>query len=337
MRENMRENDLLQHVYAANANLGSAFAGVTIPPGDDMGAIEFGDRSLLVAVDQIADGVHFNLVDTPIEKIGRKAVTRNLSDVAAMAAKPAAAVAAVCLPRDFGDANAKVLLDAIRSTGESFGCPIVGGDISMWDGKLLISVTVFAEPWEDGDGHAVAPLERRGARPGDAIYVTGELGHSFPTGHHFNFEPRLKLAHHLASQSGTRPTAMIDLSDGIAQDLPRLVDHAELHARILPIRSHESSPDREPWQHALGDGEDYELLFTAPADADIPHAFGDEDDEDNQTLITRIGTVTDAGGITVVTPDNQKLALADCFPADSGGDSGGNSGGNSGGGWEHTA
>lgn len=323
----MRENDLLQHIYAANADLGSAFSDVTIPPGDDMGAIDFGGRALLVAVDQIADGVHFDLADTPIEKIGRKAVTRNLSDVAAMAAKPTAAVAAVCLPRGFGDANARALLDAMRTVGESFGCPIMGGDLSIWDGPLLISVTVFAEPWRDGDGHDIPPVQRRGtssapgAQTGDAIYVTGELGHSFPTGHHLDFEPRLELARHLVSQTGTRPTAMIDLSDGIAQDLPRLVDHAELHARIFPLRHGQTAPGREPWQHALGDGEDYELLFTAPADADIPHAFGDADDEDHQTLITRIGTVTDADGLVVVTPAGDRVTLGETDAK----------------GWEHTA
>ncbi|MEM6853917.1 MAG: thiamine-phosphate kinase [Planctomycetota bacterium] len=318
----MRENDLLQHVYAANAALPGS---VTIRPGDDMGAVDFGGSSLLVAVDQVADGVHFELAHTPIEKIGRKAITRNLSDVAAMAAKPTAAVAAVCLPRDFGEANATALFDAMRRTAEAFACPLVGGDISMWDGQLLISVTVFAEPWRDAEGQPLTPVQRRGARPGDAIYVTGELGHSFLTGHHLDFTPRLELAHHLVAHAGgkNRPTAMIDVSDGIAQDLPRLVEHAEVHARILPIRDHPSSPGREAWQHALGDGEDYELMFTAPEDADIPHAFGDDDDED-QVLITRIGTVTDAGGITVITPENQRLNLSACFTSGGGG------------GWEHT-
>lgn len=310
----MRENDLLQHVYAANARLknlpgAGAGAAVTIPPGDDMGAIDFGGRSLLVAVDQIADGVHFNLADTPIEKIGRKAITRNLSDVAAMAAKPTAAVAAVCLPRGLGEAKATALFDAMRETAEMFGCPLIGGDISIWDGKLIISVTVMAEPWRDADDVAIAPVERRGAQPGDAIYVTGELGHSFPSGHHLDFEPRLDLAQALVTSSGgvNRPTAMIDLSDGLAQDLPRLIEHAELHARILPLRGGECAPGREPWQHALGDGEDYELLFTAPPDVRIPQGFGD--DEDDQVLITRIGTVTDAGGIVVVTPDGPRVPL----------------------------
>ena len=328
----MRENELLQHVYANNAGLAGAFPAVTIPPGDDMGAVDFGGRTLLVAVDQVIDGVHFELASMPLEKIGRKAVTRNLSDVAAMAAKPVAAVVAAALPRGLGHDRAAALFDAMRQTGEAYGCPLVGGDTAIHDGPLTLSVTVFAEPWTDVQGEPIAPVERRGGQPGDAIYVTGELGHSFATGHHLDFEPRLELARHLVTASGgaTRPTAMIDVSDGIAQDLPRLVDHAELHARIFPLRdptpapgtqADQPTPGRERWQHAVGDGEDYELLFTAPESAPIPDAFGDDEDEANNLLITRIGTVTDTGGIVVVTPEGERIALES----------------SGGGGWEHGA
>ncbi|MEM1108394.1 MAG: thiamine-phosphate kinase [Planctomycetota bacterium] len=312
----MRENDLLQHIYEANAALQET---AIIPPGDDMGAIAFGGNKLLVAVDQVADGVHFDLTNTPIEKIGRKAVTRNLSDIAAMAVKPTAAVAAACLPRDFGEANANALFDAMRATAQDFNCPLIGGDIAMWDGRLLLSVTVFAEPWQDDRGQPIPPVERRGAQPGDGIYVTGQLGHSFPTGHHLDFTPRIELARRLAMASVSRPSAMIDLSDGIAQDLPRLVEHAELDARRLPLRPCDISSDREPWQHALGDGEDYELLFTAPPEADIPDTIADH--TDTPTTITSIGTVTDTGEITVIIPDGSRVPL-DQTQAE---------------GWEHTA
>lgn len=319
----MRENDLLQHVYAANAPLKDfpRPGAVTIPPGDDMGAIVFGDSTLLVAVDQVADGVHFNLADTPLEKIGRKAVTRNLSDVAAMAAKPVAAVVAVCLPRDFGESNATALFDAMRTTAADSTCPLIGGDISMWDGKLLVSVTVFAEPWRADDGEPIAPVQRTGSRPGDAIYVTGQLGYSLPTGRHLDFSPRIELARRLVADTTTRPHAMIDLSDGIAQDLPRLVDHAELFAADLPIVSYDADDDTPAWQHALGDGEDYELLFTAAGDATIPAQL-------DGVAITRIGTVANAGGIVVATPapGSRTLALQDCFTS---------GGGGGGGGWEH--
>lgn len=290
----MRENDLLQHVTATNAALPEH---VTLPPGDDMGAIRLLDPTALVTVDQVADGIHFDLDRTPLPLIARKAITRNLSDVAAMAAQPAAAVVAVSFPKSFGQDNATTLLDAMRETAESFACPIVGGDIAMWDGKLLISVTILAQPWPD-----VEPVRRTGSQIGDAIYVTGELGHTLDTGHHLTFTPRLEVARLLATDPTTRPHAMMDLSDGLAQDLPRLVDHAELVARVMPTRTPAVPDDTPAWQHALNDGEDYELLFTASPDAPIPA-------EVNELVITRVGTVTDSGGLQVLTMDGTRLPM----------------------------
>ena len=126
------KNDLLRYIYRSNAVMPP---GVTIPPGDDMGAVRVGDRTVLVTVDQLADGVHVNLATATLDQVGRKAVTRNLSDVAAMAVKPVGAVVAACLPRDFGEANATGLFDAMRDAAAAFDCPLVGGDIMMWDGK----------------------------------------------------------------------------------------------------------------------------------------------------------------------------------------------------------
>ena len=137
----MRERDLLKHIYAANAGLP---ADVGIPPGDDMGAVSVGGQQVLVTVDQVADGVHVDLANTPIEKTGRKAITRSLSDVAAMAAVPVGAVAAASLKRDFGEPRAEALFDAMRQTAQSYQCPLIGGDISVWDGPTILTVTVFA-------------------------------------------------------------------------------------------------------------------------------------------------------------------------------------------------
>src|SRR5690606_30452530 len=122
-------------------------------------------------------------------KVARKAITRNLSDVAAMAARPSGAVVAASLPRDFGEARANELFDHMRKTAEAFGCPLFGGDLAMWDHPLLLSVTVLAEPAE------TAPVLRSGAKVGDIIYVTGQLGGSLQNVagrcHHLDFEPRL--------------------------------------------------------------------------------------------------------------------------------------------------
>lgn len=285
----MREQDLLQHVYAANAALP---AGVTVPPGDDMGAVRVGEQVVLVTVDQVAAGVHVDLAAATLEQVGRKAITRNLSDVAAMAAKPVGAVAAVCLPRGFGDERARRLFDAMRTAAEAFACPLIGGDISMWDQPMILTVTVFAEP------AGIEPVLRRGAQAGDAVYVTGALGGSGETvagyTHHLDFTPRINVARKLAGDPATRPHCMIDLSDGLARDLGHLCRAADLGAQIdadrLPLsdgaKQAAQRSGQPAWRHAVGDGEDYELLFTAPPGR-VPDAI-------EGVPITAIGTMQPA-------------------------------------------
>lgn len=314
----MRELDLLSHIYRANPALPGS---VTVPPGDDMGAIAVGGQTILVTVDQLADGVHFDLSTTPLEKIGRKAITRNLSDVAAMAVKPVGAVAAACLPTDFGEQRAKALFDAMHVTAQSFDCPLIGGDISTWDGRLILTVTVFAEP------AGIEPVLRSGARVGDCVYVTGHLGGSLhpltdPPGyvHHLDFTPRLALARKLAGNSATRPSAMIDLSDGLAQDLTRICEQSRVSARIdlakLPISPAAllaaTKSGKQHWQHALGDGEDYELCFTTS------RLMPEQVDE---VPITPIGLIVEADNaprLDAVMPDGSIQEVAGL-------------------GWEHTA
>jgi thiamine-monophosphate kinase len=291
----MREWDLLRHIYAQNKALGQR---VTIPPGDDMGAVRIGSADVLVTVDQVADGVHVDLRTTPIERIGRKAITRNLSDVAAMAAKPVGAVAAASVPRGTSQDDAQRLSDGMRATAAKYDCPLFGGDVSVWDGPLLITVTVLAEP------AGIEPVLRSGARPGDAICVTGVLGGSLETidgyTHHLDFEPRVALARELASDPRTRPHAMMDLSDGLASDLRHICEasrvRAIVDARMLPIssaaRRAASRSGKPPWSHAVGDGEDYELLMAAPVGVLPPEIDG--------VRITEIGRFeSDERGITV--------------------------------------
>lgn len=283
----MRESDLLSHIYQSNPALPGS---VAIPPGDDMGAVTIDGCTVLVTTDQLADGVHVDLPNTPLEKVGRKAITRSLSDVAAMAAKPVGAVVAACLPRDMNEAQAQQLFDTMRRTGEQYGCPLVGGDIAMWDGKLLATVTIFAEP------AGIEPVLRSGAQVGDAICVTGQLGGSVESGHHLDFEPRIDAARQLAGNPKTRPHSMIDLSDGLGRDLAHLCEHAEIDADALPRRT----PSLD-WKNIVGDGEDYELLFTITPDAVLQSVAG--------VTITRIGTVTDSGGVVMRLPDGKHIPL----------------------------
>ncbi|MFW5681398.1 MAG: thiamine-phosphate kinase [Phycisphaeraceae bacterium] len=286
----MHEAVLLEHIYRTAGELPEA---VAIPPGDDMGGIRIGKQLVLVTVDPLVEKVHFH-TGTPLENIARKAMTRNLSDVAAMAAKPCGAVVAALLPRAMPDAEASRLFDEMRSVAASFGCPLVGGDISAHDGPMVLTVTVFAKP------AGVEPVLRSTARVGDAICVTGELGGSLlendrGSAHHLDFTPRLAAARRLCENPATRPHAMIDLSDGLGADLPRICKASNVSAEVeldaLPVRAvaqtHAAQRGVEPWRSALGDGEDYELLFTLDAD----HVPADLDG----LPVTRIGTVVKPG------------------------------------------
>ena len=197
-----------------------------------------------------------------------------------MAAVPVAAVVCATLPRAMDQAVAERLLRAAREAGAAYGCPVVGGDISVSDGPLVLSVTVLAEP------AGLEPVTRGPARPGDELCVSGRLGGS-GAGHHLSFEPRLGLARALASEPATRPTAMIDLSDGLAADSRGSPRTAEVPVAGLPLR--EGLPD-PGWERALGDGEDYELLFAVPAEAPVPAVL-------EGVPLTRIGRVTAGGGV----------------------------------------
>src|SRR3954470_10010071 len=117
---------------------------VPVPQGDDLAVLKWpADDLLLVGVDQVLDGVHFDsTVHTP-RQIGRKAMNRNLSDCAAMACTPAAAVATVAAPRGVGIEYLKELYLGLREAGDAFNCPVVGGDTASWGGKLAVSVTIL--------------------------------------------------------------------------------------------------------------------------------------------------------------------------------------------------
>jgi thiamine-monophosphate kinase len=229
--------------------------------GDDLAALKWpGDDLLLVGVDQVIDGLHFDsAVHTP-EQIGRKAMNRNLSDCAAMGCLPAAALAAVALPRSYSLEQAKQLYEGLRAAGAAYDCSLVGGDTASWDGKLVLSVTIL------GRSAGQKPVTRGGAKPGDQIYVTGPLGGSI-LGRHISFEPPVKLGR----ENAPIATAMIDLSDGLSRDLGHICRAsgvgAIVESELVPVHDDATQLSWRdaipPLDHALNDGEDYELLFTA--------------------------------------------------------------------------
>jgi thiamine-monophosphate kinase len=234
--------------------------------GDDLAVLNWpANDLLLVGVDQVIDGVHFDSSVHSPEQIGRKVMNRNLSDCAAMGCLPAAAVVAVALPKNATMEYAKSLYAGLRGAGDRYQCAIVGGDTATWDGKLVISVTIL------GQSDGINPVTRSGARAGDDVYVTGPLGGSI-LGRHMTFEPPVVLGRKLACVA----TAMIDLSDGLSRDLGHICRSsgvgAIIEAELVPIHADAVELSRRDGvsalDHALNDGEDYELLLTGPAGID---------------------------------------------------------------------
>ena len=229
--------------------------------GDDAAVVTSasGDR-VAIAVDTLIEGVHFVFDEaadgyppaTP-ELAGRKALAVNLSDLAAMAARPIAAVVGVVFDRRRGSDFATRVMDGIRGLAAEFDMAIVGGDTNTWDGPLMISVTVF--------GESSGPMiTRSGSKVGDLVCVTGPLGGS-RFGRHLTFTPRIHEAQQLRDTLEVH--AMIDVSDGLASDIRHLLEAANVGVRIdadaIPLNQ-----ECESWRNAFEDGEDFELLFTVP-------------------------------------------------------------------------
>jgi thiamine-monophosphate kinase len=190
----------------------------------------------------------------------------NLSDIAAMAGRPVAAVVSVGLPRRGGRALAEELYRGLREVADAFDTAIVGGDTNSWDGQLVISVTLL------GKATARGPVTRGGARPCDWLMVTGPLGGSI-LGKHLDFMPRVREALRLHELADLR--AMIDISDGLAADVQHICEEsrcgAVLRAAAVPVSeaARAMNDGRPPLEHALADGEDFELVFAvAPADGE---------------------------------------------------------------------
>ncbi len=158
-----------------------------IGPGDDAALVHLPGRQLIATVDMLTDGVDFDLRRDDPRRVGRKALAVNLSDLAAMAARPLAALVAVTLPRVDAATLARELYEGLLPLAEAYQVAIAGGDTNTWDGPLAISVTMLGTPSASG------PVTRSGARPGDQLLVTGALGGSL-LGHHFDFEPRVREA-----------------------------------------------------------------------------------------------------------------------------------------------
>ena len=258
--------------------------------GDDMAILQAGGGQVLLTTDMLLDGVHFQADSHDLADIGRKAIGCGLSDCAAMAVRPVAAAVSVALPTGWRLTDSQRLYGGMRDMADAFDCSLVGGDTTGWAQRLAIDVAVIGEPYP-----GMAPLRRDGAKVGDVLLVTGKLGGSL-LGRHLTFTPRVREARIIVEFWGGAAHAMMDVSDGLSLDLHRMCRASNAgaildQALLADVVHHDAvtasqRDGRSPLEHALSDGEDFELLLAVD-----PQAAASSP----PTPLYRIGTVTDAG------------------------------------------
>jgi thiamine-monophosphate kinase len=296
--------------------LARGFAGA-LDLGDDAALVDVpAGKSLVIAKDAIVAGVHF-FADDPAEAVAQKLLRVNLSDLAAMGATPLAYLTVIAKPRDLPDGWLEGFARGLGRDQAGFGLSLIGGDIVSTPGPLLLSCTIL------GLVEAGRALCRRAALPGDVIWVSGTLGDAalglrvikglaatedeafYLIERYRRPEPRLALGQRLLGLAH----AAIDVSDGLLADLGHILDESKVAGRIeacrLPISS--VAHGLPGWlEAALGGGDDYELLFTAPESATpaIEALAGELG-----LRLTAIGRIGAGQGLLVVDAEGQPLKV----------------------------
>ncbi|MDD5135629.1 MAG: thiamine-phosphate kinase [Phycisphaerae bacterium] len=293
------ETELVKY-FAAKGGLSAARFPIGI--GDDMAQVKLpGGGSVLITTDMLLDGTHFDTKKASPEQIGYKAMATSLSDCAAMATIPLAAVVAVALPRNFGEGKLKRLHKGILKTAKKYNCPLIGGDMTSWSKSLAINVAMLSIVG------ATKPVKRSTAKVGDVICVTGSLGGAIVK-RHFEFIPRIKESLVIAKAGAS---AMIDISDGLSTDLNHICrlskKGAIVEAARIPV-SREAKKFAEPLKSALNDGEDFELLFTI---SQKNFEYLKKHWRFNGKL-TAIGKITKSGAVKIKMPGNRIADLLPC-------------------------
>lgn len=281
-----------------------------VPPGDDAAVLRPpAGRRTVVTVDMLMEGTDFVLgPDCSARSVGHKALAVSLSDLAAMGARPEAAVVAVALPRRGGDTLGRELQLGIEALAAEHGVALAGGDTNAWDGPLVISTTAIGSTLP---GQA---WRRDGARPGDLIVVTGAFGGSL-LGRHLAVVPRVREALFIAGHFEVH--AALDCSDGLALDLGRMMSASGTRGvvQLADVPVHADAERRaardggSPLDRALADGEDFELILAMPPDA--ARALVAAAGEPPLDLpITVVGAVESGEGLVAEAADGTRSPLA---------------------------
>ena len=303
-------------------------AGVLVGIGDDAAAVvAVCGQTLLLTTDALLEGVHFRRETATCREIGAKALTVNVSDIAAMGGEPRWALLTLALPPAFTTAEVDDLYAGFGEIAERFGVSLIGGDTCAAPAGLVLAVTLVGTV----DG---APVRRSGARPGDLVLTTGTLGGSaaglavikergaqappeaLDAVRHAHVAPTPRLAEgRLIRASGTA-TAMIDVSDGLVTDLGHLLAESGVSAEVrladLPIAEATRVVARalnvDPVSWALSGGEDYELLFTVPAG--LAEALARRVTAETGTPVQVIGRIHHAGPGLVILDEMGRPGVA---------------------------
>lgn len=255
----MNEEEFIQKI---RKNSSKMQAPLLVGIGDDTAVYKPSATHLgLFATDMLCEGIHF-LPDEDPKLVGRKALAVNISDIAAMGAKPTLAVLAIAFPNTRGTQYGLDLVAGAQSLADEYGISLCGGDTNRSRNDVSVCVSIL------GESRGKGAILRSGAKVGDAILVSGKLGGSFDSRKHLLFKPRVQEALYLNEHYTLH--SMADISDGLARDLGHIVSEsncgAVLNPNAIPVSDNLTHLTREEQlQHALGDGEDFELVFTLPS------------------------------------------------------------------------
>ena len=275
------EKEVLRRLTAHWTYPSSVFVGV----GDDCAVVERNEEwDTLLKTDVVVEGVHFLAEHEPF-LIGRKALARAISDIASMGGLPEYALITVLADKAQPWQRLAEVYAGLDSLAKEWGVSLVGGETSSLCGKgLVLNISLMGRVEK---GQAIL---RSGGKEGQGVWVSGLLGDSFHSGHHFSFTPRVAEGRFLQKRGGVG--AMMDLSDGLAQDLPRLLRASGVdfvgERSLLPVREGASGDS------AWAEGEDYELLFTYEEEGE-ERLLLDWQEAFPQVALTKMGVLVPEG------------------------------------------